>query len=82
MRTVRTTTVAKVNGPSKVDGPSESGRSRVKVDGLLTRSGRSFKIEYSGSESSREIVMRPRGGVPLVKGLYPIPCLELTLTIN
>ena len=26
-------TVAKVNGPSKVDGPSESGRSRVRVDG-------------------------------------------------
>ena len=32
----------KVNGPSKVDGPSESERSRVKVGGLLTKSGRSF----------------------------------------
>ena len=26
----------------KVNGPSESGRSRVKVDGLLTKSGRAF----------------------------------------
>ena len=32
-----------MDGPSKVDGPSESGRSRVKVDGLLTESGRSFR---------------------------------------
>ena len=34
-------TVPKVDSPSKVDGLSKSGRSRVKVDGLLTESGRS-----------------------------------------
>ena len=33
-------TVPKVDGPSKVDGPAESGRSWVKVDGLLMESGR------------------------------------------
>ena len=36
-------TVPKVDGPSKVDGPAESGRSWVKVDGLLMESGRSGK---------------------------------------
>ena len=40
----------KVNGPSKKDGPSESGRAWVKVDGLLTKSGR--KVD-SPSESGR-----------------------------
>ena len=31
----------------KVNGPSESGRSRVKVDGLLTESGRSFDGKWT-----------------------------------
>ena len=35
-------TVLKVNGQSKLDGPSVSGRSRVKVDRLLTKSGASL----------------------------------------
>ena len=30
-----------------MNGPSESGRSRVKVDGLLTKSGRSFDGKWT-----------------------------------
>ena len=45
----------KVDGPKggkwttklKVDGPSESGRSWVTVDGLLTKSGRSFDKKWT-----------------------------------
>ena len=36
-------TVPKLDGPAKVDGPGESGRSWPKVDGLLAQSGRSWR---------------------------------------
>ena len=37
----------KIDGPSKVDGPAESGWSWVKLDGLVTKSGRFWGKEVS-----------------------------------
>ena len=53
-----TGTVAKVDNPSKVDSPSESGRSRVKVDGLLTISEQSRG--ESGEKSGESPLQSPR----------------------
>ena len=36
-----------MDGPSKLDGPSESGLSWVKVDGILTESGRSYDENWT-----------------------------------
>ena len=48
-------TVPMVDGPSKVDGPAESRWSWVKLDGLVTKSGR-FRGKVDGpSESGRSV---------------------------